>query len=55
MKAEKPVLGHILPCNSDSVGPIVSKNDRVHPGVNPHQPCELQENRFRTATGILHF
>ncbi len=45
--------GHIFPHICGSVGRIVSKNNRVHPWVDPHQPCEFHENRIRTATCIL--
>ncbi len=49
MKAEKPVLGHIFPYIGGSIGAIVSKNNRVHPYVDSHQPFEFHENRFKTA------
>ncbi len=52
MKAEKPVLGHIFPYISGSTGPIVSKQNRVHPRVDPHRSCERYENRFKTAICI---
>ncbi len=50
MKAKKPVLGHISPHFSDSIGLIISKNHRAHRWVNPHLPCEFHENLFGTAT-----
>ncbi len=33
-----------------SVGPIVCKNRRAHPWVDPHQVCEFHDNQFKTAT-----
>ncbi len=44
--------GHIFPHICGFIGPIVSKNNRVHPWVDPHQPCEFHENRT-TATCIV--
>ncbi len=38
-----------------SIGPIVSKNNRVHSWVNSHQPCKLHENWFETSTCIVTF
>ncbi len=52
-KPEKPVVGHIFPHISDSIGSIISKNYRNHPCVNLHQPCEFHENRCQTATCIV--
>ncbi len=46
-KPEKLVLGAHFPHICGSIGPIVSKNNRVHPWVNPHQLCEFHENQFR--------
>ncbi len=38
-----------------SIGPIVSKNNRVRPRVNPHVPGEFYENRFfKTGACIVH-
>ncbi len=51
MKAQ--FWGHIFLHISDSIGPTVSKNNKVHPWVDPHQPCEFYENRFKTATSIV--
>ncbi len=34
-------------------GPIVSKNNRVHSWVEPHQSCEFHENWFKTMTCIV--
>ncbi len=45
--------GHIFPPIGGCIGPIISKNNRVHPLVDSHQPCELHENRFKTATCIV--
>ncbi len=45
--------GHIFPHICGSIGPIVSKNNRVHPWVNPHQRCEFHENQFNTVTCIV--
>ncbi len=53
MKAEKPVLGAHFPLQQDSIGPIVSKNNRVHPWMDLHQPFEFHENRFKTETCIV--
>ncbi len=44
---------HIFPYICGSIGPIISKNNRVHPWVDLHQPCEFHENRFKTATCIV--
>ncbi len=52
MKAKKLVLGHIFPHIIGSIRPIVSKNSRVHPCVDPHQPSEFHENRFKIAACI---
>ncbi len=52
MKAKKPVLGHIFLHISGSIGPIVSKNNRAHPWVDLHLPCEFPENWLKTATRI---
>ncbi len=50
---QKTYLGHIFPCINGSIGPIGSKNNRVHPWMDPHQPCQFQENRSKTATCII--
>ncbi len=45
MKAENPVLGaHFLPCQRFYRTDCFQKQP-----VNPHQPCELYENWFKTA------
>ncbi len=53
LKPKKLVLGAHFPHICDSIGPIVSKNNSVHPWLDPHQPCEFHENRFKTATCIV--
>ncbi len=45
--------GYIFPHICGSIVPIVSKNNRVHTWVDPHQPCEFHKNRFKTATCIV--
>ncbi len=52
-ESRKTGFGLISPYISNSIGPIVFKNNRVHPWVDPHQPCKFHENRFRTATCFL--
>ncbi len=44
---------HIFSNICGSIGPIVFKNNRVHPWVDPHQPCEFHWNRFKTAICIV--
>ncbi len=44
---------HISPHICGSIGPFVSKNNRVHPWEDPHQPCEFHKNQFKTATCII--
>ncbi len=45
---------HIFPHICGSIGPIVSKNNRVHPWVDlPHQLCKFHENWFKIATCIV--
>ncbi len=51
MKAKKPVLRRIFPHISGFIGPMVSKNNRVHSWVDPHLPCEF--NRFKNPTSIV--
>ncbi len=53
MKAQNQFWWDIFPHISGSIGSIVSKNNRVHPCVDPHQPCELHENQFKTVTCIV--
>ncbi len=45
-------FGAHFPYIYGSIGPIVSKSDRDHQWVDPHQPCDFHENRFKTATCI---
>ncbi len=45
--------GHIFSHICGSIGPIVSKNNRIYPWADPHQPCEFHENRIKTATCIV--
>ncbi len=52
MRAENPVLEAHFPHISGSIGPIVSKNNRVLRCADPHQPREFNENRFKTATWV---
>ncbi len=49
MKAGKSVLGHIFLYIRGSIRLIVSKNDWVHPWMDPHQQWEFHEKRFITA------
>ncbi len=35
--------------------PIISRNNRVHSWMAPHQPCEFYENRLKTATCAERF
>ncbi len=54
MKAKRKVLGGTFtPHITGSIGPIVSKKNRVHPRVDSQQPCEFHENWFKTATCIV--
>ncbi len=43
LKLEKLVLGAHFPHKRGSIGPIVFKNNRVHPWVDPHHPCEFHD------------
>ncbi len=45
--------GHTFTYICSSTWPIVSKNNKVHPWVDPHQPCEFHENRFKTVNYVL--
>ncbi len=45
--------GYIFPYICNFILPIISKNNRVNPWVNLHQPCEFHENWFKTAAGII--
>ncbi len=45
--------GHIFPDICGSMGPTVSKNNRVHLRMGPHQPREFHENRFKIVTCIV--
>ncbi len=53
IKSEKQVLGAHCPHICGFVGPIFSKNNWVHPWVNPSQPCKFYENQLKTATCIM--
>ncbi len=44
--------GHIF---RGSIGPIVSNNNRVHPRMDPHQPCNFRENWFKITICIVTF
>ncbi len=45
--------GHIFPNICGFIWPIVYKNNKVHPWVDHHQPCEFHENQVKTATCIV--
>ncbi len=53
MKIEKAVLEAHFFHVSSSIGPFVSKNNKVYLPVKPHQSCEFHENWFKTATYIV--
>ncbi len=52
-ESQKTGFRDTFPHISGSIGPIVSKNNRVHAWVDPHQPCEFHKNRFKTATTCI--
>ncbi len=53
MKVKKLVLCANFLRISGSIGSIVSKNNRFHPRVDSHQPCEFHKNWSKTATCIV--
>ncbi len=53
MKAKKLVLAAHFPHVSGFIGPILSKNNKVHPWVDSHRLCKFQENGFKTATCVV--
>ncbi len=53
MKAKKPVLWAPFPQCQWFYWMDCFRKNRVHPCVDPHQPCEFHENRFKTATYIV--
>ncbi len=46
-KPKNRFWGHVLPHIGGFIGSIVSKNNRVHLRVDPHQPCEFHEKLFK--------
>ncbi len=52
-KAKNRFCGHVFTYISSSIGPFVSKNNKVPPWMYRHQPYEFHENRFKTATCIV--
>ncbi len=53
MKAEEQVLRAHFPVYQWFYLPIISKNNKVHPWVDPHQPYEFHENWFKSAPCIM--
>ncbi len=53
LKSKNWFCGHIFPHICGFSGPIVSKNNIVHPWADPHQPCKFHENRFKITTYIV--
>ncbi len=52
-KPKTQFSGHIFPHINGSIGPIISKNNRIHPWIELHQPCEFHESWFKTTICIM--
>ncbi len=52
-KSKNQFWGHIPPISIILLDWFFSKKKEVHPCVNPHQSCEIQENRFKMVICIV--